>query len=295
MNEREIYFMPLGGGQHVGASCYFLRLGNSNIILDSGIGTNKGLTFEPDFMPLLTSDLNFLLSLNQIGYIFISHAHTDHTGYLLKLMQSASNAGVYMTAATRLLTEYQLYDKKFNDFAAINREEQRLAAQYLLQRITEVNYMQSKKFNDFTVSFFQAGHIPGAMMTYFETSRKKILYTGDYSQHSTALTGGYILPQNLEVDTLILCGLHAKQPDYVRYSDDLYKNIDEILYYAAKGQKVICRLSQLSKGIEFIKILNSKNYIHAPIFIDNETMKIISVMERLSEPILILLDIIQAL
>ena len=220
---REIYFMPLGGGQHVGASCYFLRLGKSNIILDSGIGINKGLTFEPDFMPLLTS--NFLLSLSQISHIFISHAHSDHTGYLLKLMQSASNAGVFMTEATRLLTQYQLYDKKFID--SLN-EEKRLAAQYLLQRITEVNYMQPIKFNDFRVSFFQAGHIPGAMMTYFETPSRKILYTGDYSKHSTALTDGYILPQDLEVDTLILCGLHAKQPDYVRYSEDLYKYKEEL-------------------------------------------------------------------
>lgn len=40
---KDIYFMPLGGGQSVGASCYYLRLGESNIILDAGTGKKKGI------------------------------------------------------------------------------------------------------------------------------------------------------------------------------------------------------------------------------------------------------------
>lgn len=45
--EQKIYFMPLGGGQRVGASCYYLRLGESNLILDAGIGIENGVIFEP--------------------------------------------------------------------------------------------------------------------------------------------------------------------------------------------------------------------------------------------------------
>ena len=107
MKPEDLYFMPLNGGQNVGASCYFLRLGNANIILDAGTGKNKGIIFEPDFLSLLT--LPFILSLNQIDQIFISHAHLDHTGYLLELMKSAQHAGVYMTKPTKLLIEHQLY------------------------------------------------------------------------------------------------------------------------------------------------------------------------------------------
>ena len=79
----EIAFMPLGGGQRVGASCYYLRLGDSNIILDAGIGNDMGLEFEPDFHSLLVSP--YIQSMNQIDHIFISHAHSDHIGYLMKL------------------------------------------------------------------------------------------------------------------------------------------------------------------------------------------------------------------
>ena len=287
MKPEDLYFMPLNGGQNVGASCYFLRLGNANIILDAGTGKNKGIIFEPDFLSLLT--LPFILSLNQIDQIFISHAHLDHTGYLLELMKSAQHAGVYMTKPTKLLIEHQLYSKKFlasSNSDDINNEEQRLAAEYLLQKIIEVNYMQTINFHDYTAEFFQAGHIPGAMMTLINYHGRKILYTGDYSLHSTALTGGCLLPGNLEIDTLIMCGLHAKHPDYQRQNDTLYNDINSIFQLANSGKNITCHISQLSKGIEFVKILNSCNEYHIPIFIDNEIMNIIKIMDKLAEPVL---------
>lgn len=278
-HKHEIYFMPLGGGQSVGVSCYYLRLGNSNIILDSGLKSQGMLRLEPDFYSLLTSP--FIMSLNQIGQVFISHAHSDHTGSLLQIMRAASHSAVYMTRPTRILTEYQLYDKKnFTD------ENKRLAAQYLLQKIVEVNYMQTLAFNDYKASFFQAGHIPGAMMTYFTYGDRKILYTGDYSLHSTALTGGCVLPEGLEVDTMILCGLHARHPGYRRQDDKIYWQINKILRDANYGKLVTCCVPQLSKGVEFIKMLNTINNNHIPVFIDDEIMNIVLLMEKLGERIL---------
>ena len=285
MKNPDIYFMPLGGGQNVGASCYFLRLGNANIILDAGTGRYNRIPFEPDFMSVMT--LPFILSLNQISRIFISHAHLDHTGCLLKLMKSAEHSEVYMTEPTKFLTEHQLYDRKFFSYQERNSDEdQRLAAQYLLQKITCVNYMQTINFGDYSASFFQAGHIPGAMMTMLTFKDRKILYTGDYSLHSTALTDGCIIPDDIEIDTLIMCGLHAKHPNYRRRSDSLYRDINSVMQAALYGQNVICHVSQLSKGIEFIKILNSCNEHHIPIFIDDGIMNTIAVMDKLSEPVL---------
>ena len=89
---RDIFLMPLGGGQRVGASCYYLRLGDNNILLDAGIGFEEGVVFEPDLYSLLTSP--FIQSMNQINQIFISHAHGDHVGYLFRLMKSAERPPV---------------------------------------------------------------------------------------------------------------------------------------------------------------------------------------------------------
>ena len=282
--ESDIYFMPLGGGQRVGASCYFLRIENRNMILDAGTGKKNGLEFGPDFHSLLTSP--FVQSMNQIGQIYISHAHMDHVGYLTKLMGSARHAAVYMTEITRMLTEYQLYDRIYFDGTSGN-EESRLAVGNLLERIAGVSYMQTIDFGAYKATFLPAGHIPGAMMILFDTGKRKILYTGDYSLEPTLLTGGCKVPDNLKIDTVILCGLHAKHPDYVRKTSSLFKTVNYVLKTAKKtNRSIACYVPQLSKGIEFLKALNKQNYDGIPVYIDESLMKVVRKMEQLSVPIM---------
>ena len=276
--------MPLGGGQRVGASCYYLKIGDANVILDAGTGLEQGLVFEPDLYSLLTSP--FVQSMGQINQIFISHAHADHIGYLLKLMREAANATVYMTEITALLSEYQLYDRAF--FSGRREDEnKRLAAKSMLDKIAAVSFMQKIDFGQYNVTFLPAGHIPGAMMMLFECGKRRILYTGDYSLDSTPLTGGCMVPENLDIDTVILCGLHAKHPYYIKRTDRLFQTAQYVLQLAGQEKKqVLCYVPQLSKGIEFLKILNTWNTERIPVYIDRTVMGVVEKMEQLSIPIM---------
>ena len=254
--KQEIIFMPLGGGQRVGASCYYLKLGNSNIILDAGIGREGGCIFEPDYYSLLSS--KYVESIGQINQIFISHAHMDHVGNLIPLMQEAGSANVYMTEVTKCLTEYQLYDKNFLTTHG-GRESERLAVQTMLDRITTVNFLETLDFGEYKVTFYPAGHIPGAMMLLFEYGHRKILYTGDCSMDATPLSDGGIFPKEKDLDVMIMCGLHAKHPSYRKRMDGLDGFIDSLFRKVEKGTTVRCHISQLSKGVEFLTMLNQKN------------------------------------
>ncbi len=298
--EPDIYFMPLGGGQRVGASCYYLRLGECNLILDAGTGKEKGLVFEPDLHSLVTTP--FLQSVGQIQQIYISHAHADHVGYLPELMNMASMAEIYMTELTALLSSYQLYDRPYLSIVAKkeqgpgkggrNRKEQRLEdkrleTRYRLDQITTVSYLQKMDFGRYQVTFLPAGHIPGAMMMLFTCGKRKILYTGDYSLEGTPLTDGCMIPDGLAVDTVILCGLHARQPQYAKRADCLSKTAQEVLALAQQSKlPVMCRVPQLSKGIEFIRALNEWNVWQIPVYIDPSVMEIAARMEQLSVPVL---------
>lgn len=280
----DIVFIPLGGGQRVGASSYYLRLGESNIILDAGTGVEEGVEFEPNFHCLLTSP--FIQSMNQIGQIFITHAHMDHIGCLLKLMSQAKHSAVYMTEITKALTQYQLYDKRIVGSKNCD-EDTRLAAQSLLENIVPVGFMKTLDFGKYKVTFYPAGHIPGAMMMFFEYGKRKILYTGDYSLNSTLLTPGYMLPDHLNIDTVIMCGLHAKHPDYTKNAGSLYKQVNYILRNVEMGgRSVRCRVNQLSKGIEFLKALNTWNTFSIPVYLDGSVMSMIEKMEKLFVPVL---------
>lgn len=124
--------MPLGGAQSVGRSCYYLRLGQSNILLDCGLQRINGATCSPDFRSLLTSQ--FMESMQQLEHVYISHAHTDHVGYLPQLMQMAPQASVYMTLQTKQLAEYRLIANSSQQVAA--------EASRLLSNVATVNYLQ---------------------------------------------------------------------------------------------------------------------------------------------------------
>ena len=280
----DIIFIPLGGGQRVGASCYYLNINGANVLLDAGIGKDGNIEFKPDLHCLKTSP--FVQSLSQINQIFISHAHMDHIGSLINIMCEADHSSVYMTKITKTLAKYQLYDRAFIGSRSFC-EESRLAVQSLIEKIITVSFMQTIDFGKYKVTFFSAGHIPGAMMMLFETGKRKLLYTGDYSLNSTMLTQGCTLPQGLDIDTVIMCGLHAKHPEYSRKANALYKEINYILRCVEfNGQSVRCQISQLSKGIEFLKALNEWNTSQVPVYLDDSVMRMIENMERLSIPIL---------
>ena len=93
-------------------------------------------------------------SMQQLDHVYISHAHTDHVGYLPQLMQMAPQASVYMTLQTKQLAEYRLI--------ANSSQQGADEASRLLSSVAPVNYLQKIKQRDYTVTFFPAGHIPGA-------------------------------------------------------------------------------------------------------------------------------------
>ena len=279
MRQKEIFFMPLGAAQSVGRSSYYLRLGQSNILLDCGLQRINGAICTPDLHSLLTSQ--FMESMQQLDHVYISHAHTDHVGYLPQVMQMAPQASVYMTLQTKQLAEYRL---------AVNSNQQGAAeASRLLNGVAPVNYLQKIKQRDYTVTFFPAGHIPGAMMTLFEYAGRKILYTGDFSLHSAFGLDGCWLPDDLEIDVLLMCALHAKQPYRIRKKNTLQQRITEVMNSLRWGQSVYLQAFDAGRVLELLMALN-RVMEHSrqvfPIYLEPKAMDAVHIMESLQLPVL---------
>ena len=279
MRQKEIFFMPLGAAQSVGRSSYYLRLGQSNILLDCGLQRINGAICTPDLHSLLTSQ--FMESMQQLDHVYISHAHTDHVGYLPQVMQMAPQASVYMTMQTKQLAEYRL---------AVNSNQQGAAeASRLLNGVAPVNYLQKIKQRDYTVTFFPAGHIPGAMMTLFEYAGRKILYTGDFSLHSAFGLDGCWLPDDLEIDVLLMCALHAKQPYSIRKKNTLQQRITEVMNSLRWGQSVYLQAFDAGRVLELLMALNRVMEYSGqvfPIYLEPKAMDAVHIMESLQLPVL---------
>lgn len=90
----------------------------------------------------------------------------------------------------------------------------------------------------------------------------------------------FILPDGQDIDVVILCGIQVKYPDYTK---KIRYNVQKAAYVLraveSSGQSIMCRMPQLSKGIEFLKKLNDWNTSELPIYLDESVMNIVRKME----------------
>ena len=260
-------FVSLGGTDRLGDSCYYLNIGGNHFLLDCGSGRIDGINFYPPFDVLLRTP--YLQDLNQISNVFISHGHLDHVGALPEFLKLNSYANIFMTGITWQITKLQLRKK----LSAVAQD-----------KISVVNFLQKIPINNIEVSFHQAGHIPGAMMTLFKLRGKTLLYTGDYSTFATQLVEPVILPKE-KIDVLILCGLHARHPYYNADDGILNRILRRIQSALNFGKTAYCKISQISKGIELLTLIN-KFLPNVEIFIDKPIMNLIYCFENLKIPVM---------
>ncbi len=68
-------FCALGGGSHIGASCYYLQVDGDSFLLDCGVRSTGSSR-----LPQLSATSEFLDGIWQLDQVILSHAHMDHIG-----------------------------------------------------------------------------------------------------------------------------------------------------------------------------------------------------------------------
>lgn len=116
---------------------------------------------------ILLPELNIGLdySGNQAEYIFISHAHADHMPRNRKL-------SVISTRPTSKL----------------------MSRRGFTGNVTELEFGETFETRDARITFYPAGHILGSAMTFIESDKGSVLYTGDYRNPPSPASEGFKLP-----------------------------------------------------------------------------------------------------
>ncbi|HTK03701.1 MAG TPA: MBL fold metallo-hydrolase [Alphaproteobacteria bacterium] len=169
----------LGAAGTVTGSSYVLTSSSGqSILIDLGMFQGppeiNNLNYEPfDYDPSLLSAA------------ILTHAHLDHCGRLPIIMPRGFRASIWMTPATRDLTELSLFDS-----AKIARDDGKQAL-YDSATVTQtivnfrpVDYHLPTQIGDFTVTFRDAGHILGSASLEITEKNpnseiKKIVFSGD--------------------------------------------------------------------------------------------------------------------
>lgn len=202
-----VKFLPLGGADDIGASCYFLEIDGTGILLDCGIHPRKkGRESLPDFSLLDNLNLDFVL---------ISHAHQDHIGSLPFLVQKFPHVIITSTIQTKEIAEITLHNaanilkEQFEGDEHItpySHEEIDLIVRSIrttpYNEVLEVKGLRHYSNEPVKISFHDAGHILGSAGVLISYKEEKIFYTGDIKFSSQQIMKGAVLPET-SITTLI--------------------------------------------------------------------------------------------
>ena len=90
----------VGAAHEVTGSCHFLQAVGKNILVDCGMEQGPDL-YENPGLPI---------SASEVDYVFLTHAHIDHSGMLPKLAKEGFKGQIFTTYATADLCDIMLRD-----------------------------------------------------------------------------------------------------------------------------------------------------------------------------------------
>ncbi len=251
----------LGACREVGRSAVLIESNNgAQCILDYGVRFT-----EEDRLPS-NGDINNLKA------IALSHCHIDHSGGLPLLFKS-NDVPLFTNPLTLRISEILLEDMiRISNFPYPfgYRELQKTRQNAFFLK----NKVRQKIDEDFYITFFNAGHIPGSVSILVEVDNKRILYTGDINNQETNLVSPANSHELPEIDVLITESTYSLREHPLR--ENLEKSfIDDTLNIIENGGNVLVPAFGVARSQEVLLILEKYNF-KSDIFIDGLARKILT-------------------
>ena len=237
----------LGAAHEVTGSCTLLEVCGKKILIDCGMEQGPDI-YENSGIPYPPAD---------IDYVFLTHAHIDHSGKLPLLTKNGFRGKVFSTRATRDLCAIMLEDSAhIQETEAVwkNRRAKRSGeGGYTPMYTTEDVYALMKQFSPadygdtvspadgITAVFFDAGHLLGSAgikLTLTEGDvTKTVIFSGDIGTKGRPLLCDPVYPDAADVVIIeSTYGDREREPVPTDYEARIAEIIDETL---AKGGNVV--------------------------------------------------------
>lgn len=217
----------LGADHEVTGSCHYVSVNDKHILVDCGMQQGPDI-YENQEIPVNAS---------KIDYVFITHAHIDHSGLLPLLYARGFRGQVYATKATCQLCDIMLKDSahiQMSEAEWKNRKAKRSGreivtplyniddAQGVLDLFVPCAYDDIVDVCDeVSIRFTDAGHLLGSASIEVwleeEDVRKKIVFSGDIGHGNKPLIRN---PQYIDDADYVLVEatygnrIHANPPDF---------------------------------------------------------------------------------
>ena len=273
----------LGATHEVTGSCFLLQVNNKNIVIDCGMEQGKDI-FENTSIPV---------NPNEIDYVFLTHAHIDHSGKLPLLFSGGFRGKIFSTEATADLCAIMLRDSAHIQEAEAewrSRKAKRSGenvytplytiadAEETIKLFKTYTYGQVAEICDgITAKFIDAGHLLGSASILLSLTEngitKNIVFSGDIGNINKPILRD---PQFInEADYVVTESTygnrsHGENPDYIKaFTEAIQETLDR------GGNLVIpsFAVGRTQEILYFIRHIKENNLIHGhegfPVYIDS--------------------------
>lgn len=260
-------FLALGDTDGIGASCHFLDLNGTGLVLDAGTDPQRE---GPDSLPKF--DWVRDRAHSYVDHALITHAHHDHMGSLPVLVRRFPHVKAHMTEATKQLLDFLLpasarLQKKRREKGEISHDplftEDEIEALHYL-------YLTHDLGSDFDVTgpqgassvtgrFYSAGHILGSAgveFTFEEAGReRRLFYTSDTNMQAQTIIPGGEYPDATDVlilETTLGADEEAEQTSRPEERERFRETLSRVL---ARGGTALIPVFAMGRAQEMLVML----------------------------------------
>lgn len=278
----------LGANHEVTGSCHFLQYGDKKFLVDCGMEQGADLYVNQD-IPANPAD---------IDYVFVTHAHIDHSGLIPLIYSHGFRGQVYATNATCQLCDIMLKDSahiqefeaEWKNRKAVRAGKPEVTPLYsmddvagVLEHFVPCEYEKKIPVDEnLQVRFVDAGHLLGSSSIEFwikeEGEEVKVVFSGDIGHEGKPLIKNPTYIE--EADYVVMESTygdrnHANPPDYSKALAEVIQrtfarggNVVIPAFSVGRTQEMLYFLRRIKTEGMLTEFQNFEVYIDSPLAVE---------------------------